>query len=241
MPCAPCWQRRGGVLVGEPPELAFWKEKDGKPGEKTIVSTNYGFKGGQPESMANGLLPVIDNWIYNAAHTYRYRFGGGKWLSEFIPSRGLGEAASHCKDDYGRLYYCSNTDLGRVDPFPGHYFTRNPFYRALAGTNLELIPFDNQDVWPGHPTPGTNRGYTTTELRADGTLTKPTAACGDGIYRGGLFPPEFHNNLFTCEPRRGTSSQARMITSTTRPGNSSRRMLMRAPIFSLPPMSGFGR
>ena len=53
---------------------------------------------------------------------------------------------------------------------------------------------------PGHPTPGTNRGYTDTELRADGTLTRPTAACGDGIYRGELFPAEFQNNLFTPEP-----------------------------------------
>lgn len=188
---------RGGALVSEPPELSFWKEVDGKATRKTVINAQYGVKGGQPESMANGLLPGIDNWIHNAAHTLRYRFQGGKWVWETVRSRGQWGVA---QDDFGRLYYCTNTDLGRVDPFPSYYFTRNPYYQAAAATNLELLPFPLQDVWPGHPTPGTNRGYTATELRADGTLTRPTAACGDGIYRGDLFPAEFRNNMFTCEP-----------------------------------------
>jgi mono/diheme cytochrome c family protein/glucose/arabinose dehydrogenase len=189
---------RGGALVGEPPELAFWKEQDGKAGQKTIVSTNFGVKGGQPESMANGLLPGIDNWIYNAAHTYRYRFQGGKWVADYSRSRGQWGVA---QDDYGRLYYCTNGDLARGDPFPSRYFNRNPFYSALAAQNIEL--FKAQEVWPGHPTPGTNRGYSMSgseKLRDDGSLAHPTAACGDGVYRGNLFPPEFRNNLFTCEP-----------------------------------------
>ena len=159
---------RGGALVGEPPELAFWKEQDGKAVQKTVISSSYGVKGGQPEDMANGLWPALDNWIYNAAHTSRYRFQGGKWVAEFSRSRGQWGVS---QDDYGRLYYCSNTDLGRVDPFPCHYFMRNPYYQATAAQNVELIPFEHQDVWPGHPTPGTNRGYTDTELRADGSLT----------------------------------------------------------------------
>ncbi|HZK81526.1 MAG TPA: c-type cytochrome [Humisphaera sp.] len=188
---------RGGALVGEPPELAFYAEKDGKAGKKTIISTAYGVKGGQAEDMANGLMPALDNWIYNAAHTFRYRFQQGKWIADVSRSRGQWGVA---QDDFGRLYYCSNTDLGRVDPFPSRYFMRNPYYQATAAQNIELIPFINQDVWPSHPTPGTNRGYTETELRSDGSLTHPTAACGDSIYRGDLFPAEFRNNLFTCEP-----------------------------------------
>ena len=188
---------RGGALVGEPPELAFYAEKDGKASAKTIVSTAYGVKGGQAEDMANGLMPALDNWIYNAAHTFRYRFQQGKWIADVWRSRGQWGVA---QDDFGRLYYCSNTDLGRVDPFPSRYFMRNPLYQATAAQNVELIPFINQDVWPSHPTPGTNRGYTDTELRSDGSLTHPTAACGDSIYRGDLFPAEFRNNLFTCEP-----------------------------------------
>ena len=188
---------RGGALVAEPPELAFWTEKDGKAAEKTVVSTAYGVKGGQPEVMANGLFPALDNWIYNAAHTFRYRFAQGKWIADVSRSRGQWGVA---QDNYGRLYYCSNTDLGRVDPFPSRYFMRNPYYQATAAQNVELMPFLEQDVWPSHPTPGTNRGYTDTELRADGSLTKPTAACGDSIYRGDLFSSDFRNNLFTPEP-----------------------------------------
>jgi len=188
---------RGGALVGEPPELAFWTEKDGKAAEKTVVSTAYGVKGGQPEDMANGLLPALDNWIYNAAHTFRYRVQQGKWVADVSRSRGQWGVT---QDDCGRLYYATNTDLGRVDPFPSRYFMRNPYYQATAAQNVELIPFIDQDVWPSHPTPGTNRGYTDTELRADGTLTRPTAACGAGIYRGDLFPSDFRGNLFTPEP-----------------------------------------
>jgi mono/diheme cytochrome c family protein len=188
---------RGGALVGVPPELAFWKEVDGVATQKTIVATDFGRKGGQPESMANGLLPGLDNWIHNAAHTSRYRFQRGKWVSETARTRGQWGVS---QDDYGRLYYCTNTDLARVDPFPNRYFTRNPYFKATAADNVELMPFSEQDVWPGHPTPGTNRGYTATELRDDGTLSRPTAACGDTIYRGDLFPAEFRNNLFTCEP-----------------------------------------
>ena len=187
---------RDGALVGEPPELAFWKAgEDGKAKDKTLVASDYGRRGGQPEVGPNGLLPDIDNWIYNAAHTHRYRFVRGKWIAD--PYRGSGQWGIS-QDDYGRLYYCYNADLGRVDLLPSHYLTRNPYYKATAGIYAELLK--EQQVWPGHPTPGTNRGYTATELRADGSLTAPTAACGDTIYRGDLLPAQFYGNLFTPEP-----------------------------------------
>jgi mono/diheme cytochrome c family protein/glucose/arabinose dehydrogenase len=191
---------RGGALVAEPPNLTFYKDDHGKAGEKTVVATDYGVKGGQPEHMANGLYPAMDNWIYNAAHPYRYRFQHGKWVADPVPSRGQWGVA---QDDFGRMYYCSNSDLGRVDPLPSHYFSSNPYYRATAAANVELIEFKHQVVWPSHKTPGTNRGYAD-DLRQTGplagTLQIPTAACGNTNYRGGLFPSDFEDNFFVCEP-----------------------------------------
>jgi mono/diheme cytochrome c family protein/glucose/arabinose dehydrogenase len=188
---------RGGALVAEPPELAFWKASKGdfKADQKTIVANDYGRRGGQPEVMANGLMPGLDNWIYSASHTARYRFRRGKWEAE--PFRGSGQWGIS-QDNYGRLFYCYNTDLARADLLPGRYLSRNPYYKPTATLYAQLIK--DQPVWPSHPTPGTNRGYTATELRTDGTLTKPTAACGISVYRGDLFPPSFAQNLFTPEP-----------------------------------------
>ena len=36
------------------------------------------------------------------------------------------------QDDFGRLYYSTNSDLGRVDPLASAYFSRNPYYNATA-------------------------------------------------------------------------------------------------------------
>ena len=57
-----------------------------------------------------------------------------------------------------------------------------------------------QTVWPSHPTPGVNRGYSAGTLRDDGTLRTVTATCGVGVYRSDLFGPEFVGNVFIPEP-----------------------------------------
>ena len=95
---------RGGVLVGEPPELAFWEDtdNDGKADKKTIVATDYGRRGGQPEHMANTPIVELDNWIYNSSHAARFRFVRGKWISE--PTRNRGQWGLS-QDDVGRFYF----------------------------------------------------------------------------------------------------------------------------------------
>ncbi|HXE53675.1 MAG TPA: hypothetical protein VN541_11695, partial [Tepidisphaeraceae bacterium] len=80
---------RGGALVAEPPELAFYKEENGHAGQKTVVTNNYGARGGQPEHMANGLTWGMDNWIYSADYSERFRWMGGKW--ELGADRGRGQ------------------------------------------------------------------------------------------------------------------------------------------------------
>src|SRR5262245_22011123 len=71
---------RGGALVASPPNLMFCKDTDGdgKADTTEILATDYGNRG-NPEHQPNGLLPDIDNWIYNANYSKRLKNEWGKW------------------------------------------------------------------------------------------------------------------------------------------------------------------
>ncbi|MEO7598611.1 MAG: c-type cytochrome, partial [Opitutus sp.] len=185
-----------GALVAEPPHLWFARDTngDGVADVKTEVASNYGGTG-NPEHMANGLVWMMDNWIYSANHTDRYRFvGGDHFLTEPTITRGQWGIT---QDDRGRIYYNSNSDPLRLDVVPSAYFSRNPNLKSPRGINFQVAPAD-LPTWPGRITPGVNRGYKT--LRSDGTLPAVTAACSPVIYRGGVFPEEFAGDAFICEP-----------------------------------------
>jgi mono/diheme cytochrome c family protein/glucose/arabinose dehydrogenase len=186
----------GGALVAEPPNLIFFRDTngDGVADERKIVATDFAVKGGQPETMANGPIWTLDNWIYSSNYRTRFRYEQGKWIADRTSGRGQWGLT---QDDYGRLYHNSNTEFLRGDMVPAHYYSRNPNYTGSAGLAIEVMR--DQTVWPSHPTPGVNRGYEGS-LRDDGTLRACTAACGPGIYRGDLFPKEFHGNAFIPEP-----------------------------------------
>ena len=186
---------RDGVLVGEPPHLWFYPIIDGdKPGQRTEIAKDFG-SDYNPQATANGLIWALDNWIYCASHTTRFRNTDGDW--QHGPTTRRGEWGIS-QDDYGRLVYNSNEDQFRIDLVPSEYIQRNPNYRHVVGLNVD--PIHDQTVWPIHMTPGVNRGYWKDILRPDGTLAKTTAACGPLIYRGDNFPPEYRGNAFVCEP-----------------------------------------
>jgi mono/diheme cytochrome c family protein/glucose/arabinose dehydrogenase len=184
-----------GLLVAEPTHLWFCRDTngDGVCDEKTEIANDYG-NTNNPEHNANGLMWALDNWIYSANFTARFRWlGGGKFAREATVTRGQWGIT---QDDTGRIYYNSNSDPLRFDAVPTAYLKRNPHFTA-AGANVQLVPATLR-VWPGRVTPGINRGYKT--LNAEGKMYAVTAACGPVIYRGALFPPEFHGDAFICEP-----------------------------------------
>ena len=187
---------RDGLLVAEPPRLWFLRDTDGdgKSDEKVEVAKDYGDTK-NPEHTANGLMWAMDNWIYSANHTTRFRNDDGEWRREPTTFRGQWGIS---QDNFGRLVYNSNSDQYRMDVVPSHYLRRNPNYRTPAGLNVD--PIRNQTTWPIRVTPGVNRGYQQGILRPDGTLSRFTAACGPAIYRGDNFPAEFQGNAFVCEP-----------------------------------------
>jgi glucose/arabinose dehydrogenase/mono/diheme cytochrome c family protein len=186
-----------GLLVAEPPRLWWFRDTnhDGKADEKTEVAHDYGSQA-NPEHTANGLIWGLDNWIYSANHTARYRFLDGEWKQEPAPFRGQWGIT---QDDFGRQFFTLNSEPLRGDLVPAHYLNRNPnFKKNPFGGNVQIEK--NFAVWPLRVNPGVNRGYNEGQLRPDGTLATYTAACASCIYRGDIFPPRFSGAAFLCEP-----------------------------------------
>ncbi len=112
------------------------------------------------------------------------------------------------RDDYGRLYYNSNSSYLSADVVSADLFERNPNHGASWGVGRGVA--SNQDVWSIRPNPGINRGYQGHMLREDGRQRRTTATCGPGIYRGGQFPAEYVGDAFVPEPAGNVVAHFRM-------------------------------
>lgn len=185
-----------GLLVAEPPNLWFMRDTngDGKADDKKLVANDYG-NPTNPEHSANGLLWGIDNWIYSANHTTRFRYVRGDWEREPTIFRGQWGIT---QDDFGQLYFNNNSVALYTDVLPADYLLHNRSLPNPRGANVQLARADEISVWPARITTGVNRGYRI--LREDGTLPTLTAASGPVIYRGSAFPQSFYGDAFICEP-----------------------------------------
>jgi putative membrane-bound dehydrogenase-like protein len=204
-----------GLLVGAPPELAFWRDTngDGKADSKVVIASDYGAKPNpklplstNAELFPNGGLWAYDNWIYSAAYMKKFRYRDGKFETGPTIFRGQW---GFTQDDFGRFYYNDNTHSLHGDVIFGDYVKRNPNFPRLEGTNVNIAA--DELVWPAHETPGvTSGGQPARELR-DGRLFKFTAACGPWIYRGDLLP-DLYGNAFIAEPV-GNLVQRKVLTA----------------------------
>ncbi|TYA84095.1 DUF7133 domain-containing protein [Seonamhaeicola marinus] len=183
----------GGLLYAEPPNLWFVDIENDKPKNRVLVDSLYS-DGGNVEHQPNGLLMHIDNWIYNAKSNFRYQRKQNKWIKEPTSFRGQWGIS---KDNFGRLYYNTNSVQLLGDYVLPNTLIENKFYRPKAGLNKKLTP--TQRVYPLHAT-SVNRGYVKGVLDADSMLVNVTSACGPLIYRGDTFPSEFNENAFVCAP-----------------------------------------
>jgi mono/diheme cytochrome c family protein/glucose/arabinose dehydrogenase len=183
-----------GVLIGEPTNLWFYEIKNDKPVSKTLVDGSY-TEGGNVEHQPNGLLRAMDNWIYNAKSTKRYRKQGNKWLIEQTHFRGQWGIS---QDNYGRLYYNNNSQNLLSDFFSPGFGATNKNQRNVAGYNEKSVA--NNHVYPIRPTPGVNRAYMKGVVDDSLRLVDFTAACGPIVYRGDLFGKNYESNVFVAEP-----------------------------------------
>lgn len=184
----------GGLLYVEPPNLWYVEINGDKPGKRTLVDSMYAV-GGYVELQPNGLMTNIDNWIYSANSTSRYRMKDGKWLREPTTFRGQWGIT---KDNFGRMYYNYNEAQLAGDYLLPNAVLSNPYFVPKESENKLLT--DNQFVYPLHPTT-VNRGYEKGILTGDSLLRKFTAACGPVVYRGNNFPEAYYQNAFVCEPQ----------------------------------------
>ncbi len=78
-----------GLLVAEPPRLWYVEIINDKPGRRTLVDSLY-TEGGNVEHQPNGLLRAMDNWIYSAKSSKRYRLENGQWKKKTRTSGAMG-------------------------------------------------------------------------------------------------------------------------------------------------------
>jgi mono/diheme cytochrome c family protein/glucose/arabinose dehydrogenase len=183
-----------GCLYTSGDVLYFTKREGLKPvGKPIIVDKEYAL-GGNAEHKANGLLYGHDNWYYSAKSSSRYRRINSTWTKQATDFRGQWAVA---KDDWGRLYYNSNSTLLKGDQFSPNFFRGNPGYTPKTNTSHRI---GSNKTNPIRITPGVNRAYMKGTLDKDGKLANATAACGVHIYRGDNFPKSELGTAFVCEP-----------------------------------------
>jgi len=187
------------VLIGDPPRLWVTRDRDGDGvmDEKISLDDNYGTFS-NVEGSPNGLLWGRDNWLYNASYVWRWRMkANGEWEREPVPAVGQWGIT---QDDYGRMFFNSNSDQLRGNLVPSHTIGGLDRRTGLHGVNIQVAT--DQSTFPVRPTPGVNRGYAggQSHVRETGKLPAFTAASAPVIYRGTNFPPSFVGNAFVPEP-----------------------------------------
>jgi mono/diheme cytochrome c family protein/glucose/arabinose dehydrogenase len=186
-----------GVLIGEPPDLWLCEvdEEDRCARRRRVGS--YAEGRSNPEHQENGLLPALDNWIYNARSDRRMRIADGELVVEATPYRGQFGIA---QDDQGRFFYNHNSGFLYADEIPADYFLRQS-QAATAGTlegvNESLAT--DEEVHGVRLAAGLNRAYVAGTLRPDGRQRIPTGVSGVGILRGDQFGPGWVGDAFVPE------------------------------------------
>jgi glucose/arabinose dehydrogenase/mono/diheme cytochrome c family protein len=190
LPRGLCWTT-DGLLVAADGKIWLCRDKAGdlKCHEKQLLCE---YNPGNPEHALNGLMPALDNWIYNAKEGLRLRKLGGRWVKEVTVPRGQWGIT---QDDYGYLVYNVNASLLRGDLVPCY----SPNAHAVNPL-VNVALYKEQQVWPIRPNPGINRGYLASFLRPDGTMIEANANCGPVVYRGDNLPAELLGNVFINEP-----------------------------------------
>lgn len=186
----------GGALIAENESLWLTQDLDGDLHADTKILIDSTYAGSaMPEHSGNGLWRGVDNQYYNAKSRLRYRLVNKTWQRDSTEFRGQW-GISH--DDEGRLYYNYNWSQLHADLVPPNYLGRNKNHTPTTGIDHGLTI--DRRIYPVRPNPAVNRGYIPGTLDEHGRLLEFTAACSPFVYRSSVFPEEFYENVFVCEP-----------------------------------------
>lgn len=186
---------RGGVMYVSDYQLHFAQDTDGdgRADRNMLLDADYG--GGNVEHAPNGLMPAMDNWIYNAKSRTRYRWIGDVLVKQQTENRGQWGIT---QDNHGRLLYNINNSQLLGDYAPPNYMARNPNFPTTAGINLFVAT--DQRVFSARMNTGINRGYLDGVLDERGRAHVFASSCSPLIYRGDNFPADFVGNAFVADP-----------------------------------------
>ncbi len=217
---------RGGVIVACAPDLLYFRDSDGdgRADERRVLYTGFGRDNIQ--QLVNSPQFEVDNWLYGAnggntteirqpdhpdrpavpLHGNFFRFRMPDGVFERMSGGGQYGLAA---DDFERWFTCSNARHLQHIVLPDHYLQRNPYFAAPAvlvdipdhGAAARLFRLSPPEAWRVARTKmraesAERSRFALTELVPAGYVT---AACGNTIYRGGLFPEEYRGNSFVCD------------------------------------------
>lgn len=186
---------KGGALIADPPNLYFCEDTDGDlVADKKTVVAEYASTG-NVEHAENGLLRGIDNWYYNAKSDRRLKFEDGRIQEDATNFRGQWGIT---QDDYGRLYYNSNSFYLYGDMIPWEGVSKHPGRLPQKGIQEPVAP--DRTVHTARINTGVNRGYLDGTLSPDYRLRAVTAVSAPAISRGNRYPPEARGGVFVPEP-----------------------------------------
>jgi mono/diheme cytochrome c family protein len=182
-----------GLLVNETDSDDIWLYRDtngdGVADQKTLVFSG-GQRGGNLEHQPSGLIWDRDNWIYQAANSFRLRLQGTNMIKEPTPPNSGQWGLS--QDDFGKLWFVNASgELGPVN------FQEPIIYGAFKAKDEPSRDF--MEVWPlvGLADVQGGPGRFRPE---DKTLNHLTACCGPDIFRGDRLPADLRGDLLFGEP-----------------------------------------
>jgi len=215
---------KGGLIVTSAPDILYFKDTDGD-GKADVRQVLYtGFPKVNPEARVTNPRLGIDNWIYvaNDGSNGRIRSPDHPERPEvlvrgadfrFQPDRGLAEPASGPTqfgmgfDDWGNRFISQNTIHIRQVVVPMQYLIRAPLVEVNevsqdisdhgVGT-ARMYPLTKPQAWRRQRTKLRQQRYDENKLnRVEQVAGWFTAATGDTVYTGDVFPRPYWGNAFT--------------------------------------------
>ncbi len=192
------WKK--GVLVFCPPDLFYAEDTkgDGHADKREVLFT--GFKEGNPQHRANGLVRGLDNWLYGANGDSNGKITSlktGKIVDisgrdfRLHPDDGAFETVTgrtqfgRVRDDWGNWFGSMNSAPLYHYPIEERYLRRN----AFAVLKSISVNFGDHPLFPiSSGVPGFN------------FTRRFTSACSPAVYRDDLFGPAFESSIFEAEP-----------------------------------------
>jgi hypothetical protein len=186
---------RDGVLVPDAPHLWLCRDTDGNQtiDERTDLA-NLVPAVERSSAVGRGILWALDNWVYTAGGTYRFRPVAGQWISERTYARGQ---TGLTQDNSGRFYYCVDSDPLRVDLLPAGVLERNPHHTGVSGTSIPVTRTAFSRQLDGVANEPKSTLVASPALSALSALMSPLSAL---VYRGGSLPQKVDGAAFVCDP-----------------------------------------